>query len=96
MQFDDTMLTRLEKLSMLSIEAEKRTEMMAELKKIVEFVEVLSELDTDTLDPAFSNLESGTPMRDDTPNENPETRKIILQNAPEAKAGFFTVPAIIE
>jgi aspartyl-tRNA(Asn)/glutamyl-tRNA(Gln) amidotransferase subunit C len=96
MKFDDTMLQRLEKLSMLKISDEKREEMIKELEKIVGFVDILSELDTEGLDPSFSTLEGGTPMRDDVPSENPEIRKIILENAPAAENDYFVVPNIIE
>jgi len=96
MRFDDTMLQRLEKLSMLKIEEGKRQEMIEELEKIVGFVEILGELDTEWLDPSFSTLEGGTPMRDDTPDENPEIREIILENAPKTKEDYFVVPSIIE
>jgi len=96
MKFDDAMLQRLEKLSMLRIEDSRREETVRELEKIVGFVEVLAELDTENLDPSFSTLEGGTPMREDTPDENPEVREIILQNAPDAKENCFVVPAIIE
>ncbi len=96
MKFDDTMLQRLEKLSMLEIEEGRREAMIGELEKIVGFVEILSELETENLDPSFSTLEGGTPMRDDTPSENPEIREIILEHAPETKDDFFVVPTIIE
>jgi len=96
MKFDDAMLQRLEKLSMLKIEENRRTEMIEELEKIVGFVEVLGELDTERLDPSFSTLEGGTPMREDTPDENSEIREIILHNAPKEKDDYFVVPNIIE
>jgi aspartyl-tRNA(Asn)/glutamyl-tRNA(Gln) amidotransferase subunit C len=96
MKFDDAMLQRLEKLSMLKIEEGKRAEMIQELEKIVGFVDILGELDTENLDPSFSTLEGGTPMREDTPDENPEVREIILENAPKAKDDYFVVPSIIE
>lgn len=96
MKFDDTMLQRLEKLSMLRIEEGRREAMIGELEKIVGFVEILGELETENLDPSFSTLEGGTPMRDDTPREDPEIREIILEHAPEAKEDYFVVPSIIE
>ena len=96
MKFDNTMLQRLEKLSMLKIEEGRREAMIGELEKIVGFVEILGELDTDNLDPSFSTLEGGTPMRDDTPREDPEIREIILEHAPESKDDYFVVPNIIE
>ncbi|WP_353663000.1 Asp-tRNA(Asn)/Glu-tRNA(Gln) amidotransferase subunit GatC [Hydrogenimonas sp. SS33] len=96
MKFDDAMLQRLEKLSMLKISDEKRAEMIGELEKIVGFVDILGELDTENLDPSFSTLSGGTPMREDTPRENPEVRDIILEHAPKAEEDYFVVPSIIE
>ncbi len=96
MKFDDTMLQKLEKLSMLKIEEGKREEMVEELEKIVGFVEILGELDTEGLDPSFSTLEGGTPMREDIPHEDPQVREIILKNAPDSKDDYFVVPNIIE
>ncbi len=96
MKFDDAMLQKLEKLSMLKIEEGRREEMIEELEKIVGFVDILSELDTEGLDPSFSTLEGGTPMRKDLPKEDPEIRETILKNAPDAKDDYFVVPSIIE
>ncbi len=96
MKFDDGMLQKLEKLSMLKIEEGRREEMIKELEKIVSFVDVLSELDTEGLDPSFSTLKKGTPMREDIPDENPEIKDIILKNAPDAQNDYFVVPNIIE
>ncbi len=96
MKFDDGMLQKLEKLSMLKIEEGRREDMIKELEKIVSFVDVLSELDTKGLDPSFSTLTNGTPMREDIPDENPEIKDIILKNAPEAQNDYFVVPNIIE
>ncbi len=96
MKFDDAMLQKLEKLSMLKIEEGRRAEMIEELEKIVGFVDILAELDTEGLDPSFSTLEGGTPMREDIPKEDPEIRETILKNAPDAKDDYFVVPSIIE
>ena len=96
MKFDDAMLRRLEKLSMLKIEDAKREETIDELEKIVEFVEILGELDTQELDPSFRTLNCGTPMREDTPSEDSEIKKIVIQNAPKVEDDYFVVPNIIE
>ncbi len=96
MKFDDAMLQKLEKLSMLRIEESKREEMIEELEKIVGFVDILSELDTEGLDPSFTTLDSGTPMREDIPKEDPGIKETIIKNAPNAKDDYFVVPSIIE
>ncbi len=96
MKIDDTLLTKLEKLSALEIEESKRASMISEIGKIVDFVENLNELDLDNEEASFSTIEGGTPFREDTPENNPEIIESILAHAPKAKGGFFVVPKIID
>ena len=96
MQIDNTVLTKLEKLSHLKIDDSKKEEVIAQLTEILDYVDNLNELDTDSLDASFSTLDGGTPLRDDTPKKADEIAKDILSHAPEAKDDFFIVPAIIE
>jgi aspartyl-tRNA(Asn)/glutamyl-tRNA(Gln) amidotransferase subunit C len=93
MKIDETLIKRLENLSM--VEIEDKGAMARDLAEIVEFVEMLNELETEDIDATFSTLNNPTPLRDDIPVKN-EVIKEILQNAPKAKDGFFIVPKIIE
>jgi aspartyl-tRNA(Asn)/glutamyl-tRNA(Gln) amidotransferase subunit C len=93
---DNTVLEKLEKLSMLKIEDEKKEPLAAQLTEILTYVENLSELDTDALDASFSTLEGGTPMRADTPTQQSKIVKHIFSHAPDAENDFFIVPKIIE
>ena len=96
MQIDNTVLAKLEKLSHLRIEEDKKEEIIGQLTEIVSYVENLAELDTDHLDASFSTLEGGTPMREDIVDSNPSISESILKNSPQRDDGFFVVPAIIE
>jgi aspartyl-tRNA(Asn)/glutamyl-tRNA(Gln) amidotransferase subunit C len=93
---DNTVLEKLEKLSMLKIEDEKREELAQQLTEILAYVENLSELDTDNLNASYSTLKGGTPLREDIPNSNSEIAKSIFTHAPHAENDFFIVPKIIE
>ena len=96
MQIDNTVLAKLEKLSHLKIDDSKKEEVMKQLTGILDYVDNLNELDTETLDASFSTLEGGTPLREDIPREADDIAKDILSHAPHAKDDFFIVPAIIE
>ena len=96
MKIDDALLTKLEKLSSLKIEEDKRAETIQEISKIVDFVENLNELDLSDKDASFSTIAGGTPFREDIPSNNAEIVKTILENAPKREGGFFVVPKIIE
>jgi aspartyl-tRNA(Asn)/glutamyl-tRNA(Gln) amidotransferase subunit C len=93
---DDNILRKLEKLSYLTISENKRDDILNQLSDILEYVESLKELDTDSIDSYFSTLEGGTVMRDDIPIIDRDIPKIILSNAPETEDDFFIVPAIID
>jgi len=93
---DNTVLAKLEKLSMLKIEDEKKEELAAQLTEILSYVENLSELNTDNLNASFSTLEGGTPLREDIPKTQADISKHIFSHAPHAENDFFIVPKIIE
>ncbi len=96
MQVDDALLKRLEKLSFVTIEDEKREEIIAQLSGIVDFVDNLSELDTENIDDNFAMNDSGTPTREDKSACDSDINNNILENAPRSEEHFFIVPKIIE
>ena len=96
MTIDNTVLEKLEKLSMLKIEDEKKDELATQLTEILTYIENLNELDTDALDATFSTLSGGTPLREDKPSSNKEVSQSIFNHAPDAENDFFIVPKIIE
>ncbi len=93
MKIDEKLIQRLENLSMVEIEDKKA--MAENLDEIVEFVELLNEIDTDNINASFSTLNNPTPLREDEP-EKSEIIDEVLQNAPKSKDGYFIVPKIIE
>jgi aspartyl-tRNA(Asn)/glutamyl-tRNA(Gln) amidotransferase subunit C len=93
---DNTVLEKLEKLSMLKIEENKKEELASQLTEILAYVENLAELNTEELSPTFSTLSGGTPLREDCANTNIEISTSIFSHAPNAENGFFIVPKIIE
>ncbi len=96
MQVDDALLTRLEKLSFLTVDATKREEIIAQLSGIVDFVDNLSELNTENVDDNFAMNDSGTPVREDESQCDVSVNDDILEHAPRSEEHFFIVPKIIE
>jgi aspartyl-tRNA(Asn)/glutamyl-tRNA(Gln) amidotransferase subunit C len=95
-KIDENLLQRLEKLSYLQIPQDQRSEMIAQLSEIVSFVDNLSELSTEGVNPTFTMNDSATQLRDDTSLVNRTINDDILSNAPHSKDHFFIVPKIIE
>lgn len=96
MQVDDALLQRLEKLSLLSIEESKRAEIITQLSGIVDFVDNLSELNTENVDDNFAMNDQGTPLRLDTAQCDSKINDNIIAHAPQSEDHFFIVPKIIE
>jgi aspartyl-tRNA(Asn)/glutamyl-tRNA(Gln) amidotransferase subunit C len=96
MEIDDTLLSRLEKLSMLRIDDAHRKEVIGQLSEIVSFVDNLSELDTAGIPDTFAMTEHATRLREDTPACDTAVNDDILSHAPHSEEHFFVVPKIIE
>jgi aspartyl-tRNA(Asn)/glutamyl-tRNA(Gln) amidotransferase subunit C len=93
MKIDEKLIKRLENLAM--IEIENKEKMAKDLEEIVEFVEMLNELDTTKIDATFSTLNNPTPLREDEPVKS-DVIEEVLKHAPKTKDGYFIVPKIIE
>jgi len=96
MQVDDALLAKLEKLSFLKINDEKREEIKEQLSEIMNFVDNLGELNTDGVDDKFAMNNEATMLRVDTPLCDETINDDILKNAPQSADHFFIVPKIIE
>ena len=95
MQIDDTLLTKLEKLSSLKVESDKRMEIEGQLSEILSFAGILDELDLSASQAVVSSREGGTPLREDV-SVSSDVIETILKNAPMSSKHFFVVPKIIE
>ena len=96
MQIDDALLKKLEKLSFLKVDENKRDEIVNQLSQIVNFVDNLSQLNTDKVDDIFAMNNKATFTREDIPLCNTTINDDILKHAPQSQDHFFIVPKIIE
>lgn len=96
MQVDDTLLSKLEKLSYLKISQDKREEIITQMGEMIAFVNNLSELDTDGVSDTFAMTDESTLLREDSITCNPQINDDILAHAPNSSDHFFIVPKIIE
>lgn len=95
MQITDKDLNKLEKLAALKVPEEKREEFKKELEKIVNFVDVLNELDLEGIEATVSTMGGTTPLREDTPQPS-SVAEFVLKYAPKSDGKSFEVPKIIE
>jgi len=96
MVIDDKIIDKIAKLSSLQIDENEKESLKAELGDIVNFVEVLNDVDVSHVDATFTTIAGGTPYREDIPAQKENFSKEILANAPKSEDGYFIVPKIIE
>ncbi len=96
MKIDENLLQRLEKLSYLQIPQDHREEMISQLSEIVSFVDNLSQLSTQGINPTFTMSDASTHLREDQGYVDRTVNDDILTHAPRSSDHFFIVPKIIE
>ena len=95
MSIDAATVRRVAHLARIK-EPEERLEPLArELSAILGWIEQLSEVDTDGVEPMTSVVAAKLPMRDDVVTEGGDAG-VVLSNAPSHADGFFVVPKVVE
>ncbi|HET7410599.1 MAG TPA: Asp-tRNA(Asn)/Glu-tRNA(Gln) amidotransferase subunit GatC [Paracoccaceae bacterium] len=95
MSVDIDTVRRVARLARIAVREDELAPLASELNGILGWVEQLQEVDVEGVEP----MTSVTPMRlkrraDEVTDGN--RRDDVLANAPEARAGFFTVPKVVE
>lgn len=88
-------LARVASLSRLKLSPEELAAVSTQLGRILEYVQVLNELDTENVQPMAHAVEMSNVFRDDVVAA-PLPRNDALANAPRTDGRFFLVPQIIE
>ena len=94
MEVNRETIEKLARLSRLHFSEEEKTEIQADLQKMIHFVDKLNELDTTGLEPVLHMSAEANMLRDDVV-QGEVTAEEALSNAPEKHQSFFTVPKVI-
>jgi len=95
MEIDKKMVEYVARLARLEITEREKDLYTRQLGDILDYVEMLNELDTKNVEPVFHVVPMTNVFREDEVKEG-ITREEALKNAPEKEKGFFKVPRIIE
>jgi aspartyl-tRNA(Asn)/glutamyl-tRNA(Gln) amidotransferase subunit C len=85
---------KVSKLARLELGESELDALTVQLAQIVEYVEQLSELETDDVEPLAHTLELTNVLADDTPRPSLE-RQQALANAPKHDGECYRVPAVL-
>ena len=82
-------------LSRLELSETELDKFTGQLDAILEYIDVLNQVDTSAVEPMAHVLEIRNVMRADEVQPS-LPREAALQNAPDVEDGFFKVPKIVE
>ena len=95
MSVDIDTVKRVAKLSRIAITEERAASMQDELNAILGFVEQLSEVDVEGVEPMTSVVDMTMRKRQDEVNDGSKAADIVA-NAPVSEDNFFMVPKVVE
>lgn len=94
-KIDETLVRHIAHLSRLKPSDDEVRLFSEQLSRIVEYVEKLSELDTEGVEPTAHAMPVHNVFRDDVPTQ-PFTPDQALANAPQRDGSFFGVPKVLD
>lgn len=87
-------VAKVAKLARLELGQDKTGQYAAQLDDILAYMDKLSELDTEGVEPMYTPVDHVSVLRDDVAGKD-LPREDILKNAPETDGAFFIVPRIV-
>jgi len=95
MTIDAATVRKVARLARLAQPEETVEQLARELNGIMAWIEQLSEVDTDGVEPMTSAVHTPLPMREDVVTEGGDP-DVVLSNAPRRAGDFFVVPKVVE
>ena len=95
MAVDNKTVKQVAFLARLKIEDSKVESTKDEFNKILAWVEQLSKVNTDNVEPLVSVNDTKLPQREDVVTDG-HLKTEVLQNAPQQEFGYFAVPKVVE
>ncbi len=92
---NEELIEYLLNLSMLSIEPSEYDRFKSQIQKILDYIEMLDEVNTDGVSPMLGGIECPSLLRLDI-SQDGLARTVAVQNAPSQKEGLFEIPKVIE
>ncbi|MBE04839.1 MAG: Asp-tRNA(Asn)/Glu-tRNA(Gln) amidotransferase GatCAB subunit C [Gammaproteobacteria bacterium] len=95
MAIDKATVLRISRLARIHLAEGEIDTVAKELNGIIQWVEQLKEVDTESIEPMTSVVEIELPKREDIPDDV-ANQKELLSNSPDTEDGFFVVPKVVE
>ena len=93
MQITNELVSYVANLSRIKLDENEISEMQSQMSEIVNYMDILNQLDTENVEPLSHIFSITNVMRDDEIHYDC-TKEQLMMNAPEEENGFFKVPKI--
>lgn len=95
MKITDEIVDHISHLARLKFEGDKKVAIKEDMERIISFMDVLSELPTDNVQPLIFMNEEVNVLREDVPVVS-LTQKEALKNAPKKDSDYFRIPKVLD
>lgn len=95
MKITDEIVDHIAHLARLKFEGDKKVAIKEDMERIISFMDVLSELPTDNVEPLIFMNEEVNVLREDVPVVS-LTQKEALKNAPKKDSDYFRIPKVLD
>jgi len=95
MSVDESTVRRVAKLARIAVSDAEVAKLRGELDAILSFVEELSGLDVEGVEPMTSVIPTALRLREDVVDDGEDAEK-VLRNAPAREGDFYVVPKVVE
>ena len=95
MEINEALLDHIANLSKLSFEGSEKEAIRQDLKRMIAFVDKLSELDTTGVEPLIFMSNEVNRLRDDI-TEQSVSHEEALRNAPKKDSDYFRIPKVLD
>jgi len=92
---DDKLVTNLSKLAKLKFDKNSSEKMKSDLRKMLEFIDAISQINTDKVDPLIYLSDEANVLRNDIIT-NEISQKDALKNSPQKDSDYFKVPTVLK
>ena len=95
LKLDTNTINKISKLARIRLSEEEAKDLLKDMNSILDWVEQLNEVNTDSVEPLANISSSILPQRKDEAKDINSTDE-ILKNSPDKLEGYFAVPKVVE
>lgn len=95
MKITDELVDHIAHLARLKFEGDKKVAIKQDMENIISFMEVLSELPTDNVEPLIFMNDAVNVLREDVPVVTLSQTE-ALKNAPKKDSDYFRIPKVLD